>query len=173
MRFMKPIPTTYDGVQFRSRLEARWALFFDQLNILWQYEPFVIERNGKEYKPDFIVFNILFKEILLVEIKPLEPNDEYVSYLKKIRDPKKKEFLILIGEPKFGVFNGIRIFGKDNQHETTSLVPCQECGWYKFYGTHQYSFCQCRAMMPPLPSHVSAHKFASEYRFDLNREGNV
>lgn len=163
----------YDGVQFRSRLEARWAVFFDQLNILWQYEPFVIEGNGKEYKPDFVVFNLLFKETVLVEIKPLKPNGEYISYLKSIRDPKKKEFLILIGEPQFGVFNGIRIFGKANQHEITSLVPCGSCGSYKFYGTHHYSFCQCNAMMPPLPSHVSANKFASEYRFDLNREGNV
>ena len=26
---IKAIPTTYAGVRFRSRLEARWAAFFD------------------------------------------------------------------------------------------------------------------------------------------------
>lgn len=33
------IPTMYKGIQFRSRLEARWAVFFDTLGIEWEYEP--------------------------------------------------------------------------------------------------------------------------------------
>jgi hypothetical protein len=32
------IPTMYKGIQFRSRLEARWAVFFDTLGIEWEYE---------------------------------------------------------------------------------------------------------------------------------------
>lgn len=50
---MKPIETTYRGCRFRSRLEARWAVFFDFLEIEWRYEP---ERYGTElstYLPDF------------------------------------------------------------------------------------------------------------------------
>ena len=33
------IPTMYKGIKFRSRLEARWAVFFDTLGIEWEYEP--------------------------------------------------------------------------------------------------------------------------------------
>ncbi len=33
------IETHYAGYRFRSRLEARWAVFFDALGIAWQYEP--------------------------------------------------------------------------------------------------------------------------------------
>lgn len=33
-----PIETHYAGCRFRSRLEARWAVFFDHLNIKWDYE---------------------------------------------------------------------------------------------------------------------------------------
>jgi hypothetical protein len=33
------IETRYAGCYFRSRLEARWAVFFDTLGIEWQYEP--------------------------------------------------------------------------------------------------------------------------------------
>ena len=36
---LKPIPTRYNDYRFRSRLEARWALFFDHLGIAYQYEP--------------------------------------------------------------------------------------------------------------------------------------
>lgn len=34
-----PIPTRYAGCWFRSRLEARWAVFLDTLGIRWEYEP--------------------------------------------------------------------------------------------------------------------------------------
>jgi hypothetical protein len=35
----KAIETLYRGYRFRSRLEARWAVFFDVAGIGWQYEP--------------------------------------------------------------------------------------------------------------------------------------
>jgi hypothetical protein len=48
------IETSYAGCRFRSRLEARWAVFFDQLNIGWQYEPQGFEMpEGTRYLPDF------------------------------------------------------------------------------------------------------------------------
>uniref|UniRef100_A0AAU2A0E9 REase associating with pPIWI RE domain-containing protein n=1 Tax=Streptomyces sp. NBC_00093 TaxID=2975649 RepID=A0AAU2A0E9_9ACTN len=36
---IRPIGTHYAGHHFRSRLEARWAVFFDTLGIRWEYEP--------------------------------------------------------------------------------------------------------------------------------------
>ena len=36
---IQAIETRYAGHRFRSRLEARWAVFFDALGIKWQYEP--------------------------------------------------------------------------------------------------------------------------------------
>jgi hypothetical protein len=59
------IPTMYAGVQFRSRLEARWAAFFDLLGWKWDYEP--IDLAG--YIPDFLVRRPL-GELFLVEVKP-------------------------------------------------------------------------------------------------------
>jgi hypothetical protein len=35
---MKPIETRYKGYRFRSRLEARWAVFFDAVGEGWEYE---------------------------------------------------------------------------------------------------------------------------------------
>ncbi len=62
---MNAIPTRYAGVQFRSRLEARWAAMFDLLGWRWEYEP--IDLDG--YIPDFV---LQFAQPLLVEVKPLE-----------------------------------------------------------------------------------------------------
>ncbi len=51
---MKPIETVYKGYRFRSRLEARWAIFFDALGIEWEYEPEGFELDdGTYYLPDF------------------------------------------------------------------------------------------------------------------------
>lgn len=39
MSEFKAVQTEYKGYLFRSRLEARWAVFFDTLGIQWEYEP--------------------------------------------------------------------------------------------------------------------------------------
>lgn len=46
--------TFYKGYRFRSRLEARWAVFFDALGVKYEYEPqgFMLP-SGKCYLPDF------------------------------------------------------------------------------------------------------------------------
>ena len=53
---IKAIQTVYAGHKFRSRLEARWAVFFDALGIEWQYEPEGFSVDGSRqwsYLPDF------------------------------------------------------------------------------------------------------------------------
>jgi len=53
---IKPIETYYNGYRFRSRLEARWAVFFDALGVEYEYEPegFSLP-SGAHYLPDFKV----------------------------------------------------------------------------------------------------------------------
>jgi hypothetical protein len=47
------IETEYAGIKFRSRLEARWAVFFDSCGMDWKYELEGFEANGHRYLPDF------------------------------------------------------------------------------------------------------------------------
>lgn len=53
-RRIKAIPTSYKNIQFRSKLEASWARFFDSINMEWFYE---VEgytfADGTYYLPDF------------------------------------------------------------------------------------------------------------------------
>jgi hypothetical protein len=69
---MKPIETVYKGYRFRSRLEARWAVFFETLGLTWDYERegFTLE-DGTRYLPDFY----LTDWDLWVEIKGQAPSD--------------------------------------------------------------------------------------------------
>ena len=55
---LKPIETEYNGYKFRSRLEARWAVFFDTAGVEYEYEPEGFElSSGYRYLPDFLVHN--------------------------------------------------------------------------------------------------------------------
>lgn len=39
MTITESVPTDYAGIRFRSRLEARWAVFLATAGIEWRYEP--------------------------------------------------------------------------------------------------------------------------------------
>ena len=64
---IRAIETSYAGCRFRSRLEARWAVFFDTLGIRWEYEPqgFFVGLGERPYLPDFY----LVDQNLWVEVK--------------------------------------------------------------------------------------------------------
>ena len=53
MSEIKAIETRYKGYRFRSRLEARWAIAFDQMGLPWEYEPEGYALPGGNYLPDF------------------------------------------------------------------------------------------------------------------------
>lgn len=77
-------PTTYAGVQFHSRLEARHAVFYDTLGVPWKYEPYTFEfNNGWTYTPDF---ELDLDTPSLIEVKPVYPNAEYLEILAVVAE---------------------------------------------------------------------------------------
>lgn len=77
MSSVKAIQTEYNGFKFRSRTEARWAIFFDALGVKWEYELEGYDvGDGLYYLPDFVLHDVKVKHIqehtfpnLFVEIK--------------------------------------------------------------------------------------------------------
>lgn len=70
---IQAIETEYNGCRFRSRIEARWAVFYDALGIKWEYEKQGVELgDGVRYLPDFW----LPQQKCWIEIKGAEPTDE-------------------------------------------------------------------------------------------------
>ena len=95
---IKAIDTEYAGHLFRSRLEARWAVFFDYLisktrldrsppNFTWEYEPEGFELpGGKRYLPDFRLNNRLGGS-RWIEVKPrhIKYDPKFDLFSKAIR----------------------------------------------------------------------------------------
>lgn len=88
----RSIPTRYNGTTFRSRLEARWAAFFDQLGWKWDYEP--VDLKG--YIPDFL---LAWHRPLLVEVKPIVDwkDGQFDSAARKIKKSGWRYEAIVVG----------------------------------------------------------------------------
>lgn len=78
---MQVIPTTYNGIRFRSRIEARWAVFYDALGIPWQYEQEGYKLDGGLcYLPDFSLTDFMSAgHRAFIEIKGGYPTADEIS----------------------------------------------------------------------------------------------
>lgn len=76
---MKVIETNYNGYKFRSRLEARWAVFLDELGWAWEYEKegFVLDDNSC-YLPDFYLPRLK----TYIEVKPDSVSEKDIEKCK-------------------------------------------------------------------------------------------
>ncbi len=83
---IKAIETHYDGHHFRSRLEARWAVFFNAMGIDYRYEYQGYDTKHGYYLPDFWIPSLG----LLIEVKPESIEDD--------ERKKYEEMLAEIGE---------------------------------------------------------------------------
>lgn len=95
------IETQYKGYRFRSRLEARWAVFFDAQGIEWQYEIEGFELPSGRYLPDFWLPQVS----MWGEVKP-GPFSELE--LQKCKDlavlGENRGVLLLAGQPDFRAY---------------------------------------------------------------------
>jgi hypothetical protein len=117
LRRVSAIPTLWRGIQFRSRLEARWAAFFTELKLPWEYEPTDLEW----YIPDFI---INFKRRrLLVEIKPAQEDLEYAKHKIKHSGWEGDSLIAIAGQTREW---GVMLDG-DTPWDAAMLGFCLKC----------------------------------------------
>lgn len=96
---IRPIETRYGGCKMRSRIEARWAVFFDALDIPWEYEKegFDLGRDGY-YLPDFYLPDLG----VWVEIKGQVPTIEECHRCERLAEQGEPVYIIwgMVGEHK-------------------------------------------------------------------------
>lgn len=88
--------TAYNGIVYRSRLEAFWARFFDLFKIEFKYEPkFFTFDNSVKYLPDFYIKNLE----TWIEIKGSEPTAFEIEKVIKLNISTKELVYIFSGFP--------------------------------------------------------------------------
>lgn len=190
---MQPILTKYKGYRFRSRLEARWAVFFDSINVRWDYEPegFILA-DGTHYLPDFLLK--LPSGPLWVEIKPVSGDQTKYEKFKRIMarghrctilheipDPYSLSNGYLWGE--LGEVGAEIVDGYDPETGGQSgdidymFCVCRFCGTadFQYYGRSERIKCECAPSIKTLshkdytqdhPVIVRGFKLARSARFE-------
>jgi hypothetical protein len=106
------IETVYNGYKFRSRLEARWAVFFDAVGIEYEYEPEgLILSDGTPYLPDFYLPQ--FHSYFEVKSKHVKGTPAEKEARRKISDGSHCD-----------TWSGIICFGDTYDHDMT--IYCQD-----------------------------------------------
>lgn len=123
---IKALPTMYGGINYRSRIEARWAVFFDSLGLQHEYEREGYDLgDGKLYLPDFWLPELKY----WVEIKGDDPDEDACD--------KAHRLAVASGFMTF-VFFGGHVIPSNNQ---------SPCSAYAFYpdggGDSSYMWCEC------------------------------
>ncbi len=137
MAHIKAIETKYNGLKFRSKLEAMYAEWFDKHDIKWIYEPHIIKYSGGSYLPDFY-----FPELeIYFEVKGENIPGEKKA-INAIHELPKKEydyyhpFDLIVGR-------GFELIGYF-EDDTPVLSKCGVCGKYYFRceaGSWECSYC--------------------------------
>lgn len=123
-----PIETIYKGYRFRSRLEARWAVFMDACGADWEYEPegisavsyaepgLDLDEDGNVireypaqtfstyYLPDFVVHNVKHVHLGRGESEPCYESDYGDVYIE-VKGKPVREDISKIGNIVFGSFD--------------------------------------------------------------------
>lgn len=137
MKNIKAIQTFYRGYKFRSRLEARWAVFFDSLNIPWLYEEEGLSIDNEWYLPDFYLPDC--KQFF--EVKGIMSDKDE----SKIKALISKGYSVTIGYDN-GRFQACD-YGEDgfelSEIGDSWLCQCVYCKKYWFLGSILSYECQC------------------------------
>lgn len=92
---IRPIETRYSGCRFRSRVEARWAVFFDAVEEPWEYEIQGFALPSGPYLPDFW----LPRPQLWVEVKGADETGEERTLCEELSEGTGSPVVLLTGTP--------------------------------------------------------------------------
>jgi hypothetical protein len=195
------IETVYDGYRFRSRLEARWAVFFKAARIRYIYEPECFRlSSGDLYLPDFYLPEVNMRTTedeggIYVEVKPSRPRSDELDYLFELSRITGKCVLLIEGMPasRGGFFDAEGDGHYECSWKTDGMTwdvgmlfaRCYKClrvrvqhGWYQEpyeYCAHcEYCFKQSGEKSRCDAAHPSleyAVNAARSYRFDERGRG--
>lgn len=100
-RTARVLPTRYGGIKFRSRTEARFAVFLDALQVSYEYEPEGYHLGHLNYLPDFFIRSW----DLYLEVKGTPPTPDEIAKARMLVGATQKKILLVIGDP--GQRNGL------------------------------------------------------------------
>lgn len=144
---LQAIETSYNGFRFRSRIEARWAVFMSSLGITYYYEHEGYSLGGVRYLPDFW----LPKLECYLEVKGAEPTEEEQRLARLLALTSHKPVYIVAGNVGLptqpGGYTSWK-FVEEEQGQDHWWCECQLCGAIGLYRLPSLEYLPCRCISP-------------------------
>lgn len=178
---IKVIKTQYDGYSFRSRLEARWAYFFKELGIDYDYEREGYELSIGWYLPDFWIP----EWESFIEIKGEYPSSNEILKCAELSEDSGFDAYLFHGRcstegHRIMVFTDIerkkRIIKEAHDENMPIVMQCGSCNeiliggektnWFSLGDHPEYNKNDCRKKLGIIGGKVGqAFKNAKSYKF--------
>ncbi|MBI4739893.1 hypothetical protein HY772_10275 [Candidatus Woesearchaeota archaeon] len=173
----------YNGVRFRSRLEAKWAVFWDALGVRYFYEYEGFELPSGRYVPDFWLPHLE----IWVEIKPNEPTDNARSKARDLLSATDKPVLLYWDEvidplelgrsPRSTMFWYVKGLSEEEpealclyDEDWWAWQECVNCGQigvgYSYNDGNKIRSCHCNCVLSEYSDRLkAAYRQAQNYSF--------
>jgi len=151
------IETEYNDCRFRSRIEARWAVFMSSLGITYWYEYQDYLLDGVRYLPDFW----LPKLECYLEVKGAEPTEEERRLARLLALYSHKPVYIVagnVGLPTQADGYTSWKFAEEGQEQDHWWCECQICGAIGLYRLPSLDHFPC-ACISAIPEKLSPEFF--------------
>lgn len=165
---LKAIETTWMGCRFRSRLEARHAVLFEELGVRWEYEAEGYDLQGTCYLPDFWMPD----QQCFIEIKGDEPNTEERRKAQLLAEESGKSVLIFSGSIHSGMTGGLATPAHGYFPDSFWWGECDKCKRLDLVAIEAYMRVQCPVCQtftmyrPSAPRLRNAYDAARAARFE-------
>jgi hypothetical protein len=133
---LKAIQTMYRGTQFRSKLEARWAEFFDLIGVVWQYEPEGYTNGKVCYLPDFWLDFVHSRGNpggVFFEVKPKKATPDELAKALALAEGTGKTVILSVASPNMfstEVLDEVQPDG--TMDDGLQMARCDNCGQCDF-----------------------------------------
>lgn len=160
------IPTIHKGTQFRSRLEARWAVVFDELGIKWEYEPECFNLPSGKYLPDFRLPSLwsgVFSGGIWAEVKPMHPGGNEKERHAQLSNASNLPVLLLYSHVvSAGPFDVLYPADTDECLHYFCVCPTCLTSGFEFCGRHPRIRCKCPPKTDDFDLRSFGHPFIAQ-----------
>lgn len=129
MSCVRKMKTNYKGYIFDTSVEARWAIFFDECHVEWEYKSEIFDiGNGEFFQPTFVLHGVAGRS----------PEKLYVEVNVDIKEPDAKKIrafadagnpVLIVGKvPDGETIDDIDLFVTDSAYESHFNVS-----YFNFY----------------------------------------
>jgi hypothetical protein len=143
---IKSTPTKYKDHNFRSRLEARWAVYLDVIGLDWWYEMEGYQLPSGWYLPDFWLPQVK----MFAEVKPTSFLEIEFTKVKELVEGTGCDCILLDGVPDEKPFQFVshrqnlgEYWSNDfKDYQANEMADCV-LSMYHGYPTHESRFYSC------------------------------